>query len=234
MSLQNNESNRIRQVYRGYHTDLSKQSQWSLANPGNQAIWKERQVAIYRMLLQNQFLPLENKRILEIGCGNGRVLADFLQWGAKAENLYGVDLLNDRIESARQQYSDFHFECTNAETLNFSDGKFDLVLFFTVFSSILDANMQKHVAAEALRVLKKGGAILWYDFRYYNPSNSHVRGMTKADIQRLFPTLHLSLRTITFLPPLARKLGIFTSSLYPLLSKVPFLRTHYLAFLLIA
>jgi hypothetical protein len=105
----------------------------------------------------------------------------------------------------------------------------DMVLLFTVFSSILDHRMAENVATEVRRVLKPGGAVLWYDFRYDNPSNPHTRGMTKRHIRRLFPGFTLNLRTITSLPPLARRLGRATSWLYPVLAAGPFLRTHYAA-----
>jgi ubiquinone/menaquinone biosynthesis C-methylase UbiE len=226
------EVQRLKEVYRNYEADSLKQTQWSLNNPGNRAILNERRLLLEHLLRRNKFLPLTDKQILEIGSGNGQVLADLLIWDAKPENLYGVDLLPDRVEAAKNRYPDIHFECTNAEALNYPDGMFDIIIFFTVFSSILDGDMQKRVSMEAQRVLKRGGAILWYDFRYNNPSNSSVHGMKKEDLQHLFPNLKLSIRTITLLPPLARKLGRFTSCLYPFFSRFTILRTHYLAFLL--
>jgi hypothetical protein len=55
--------------------------------------------------------------------------------------------------------------------------------------------------------------------------NPHVRGMGKGRIQQLFPGAHLQVRTLTLLPPVARRLGPFTSILYPILAKLP-LRSH--------
>ncbi|GAB4279685.1 MAG: hypothetical protein Kow0080_32080 [Candidatus Promineifilaceae bacterium] len=169
--------------------------------------------------------------MLDIGCGYGHVLAQFEQWGAHPDNLYGIDLLPDRIETARQTYPDFHLFQGNAEHLDFPDAHFDIVLLFTVFSSILDDGMAQNVAREVHRALKPGGAVLWYDFRYNNPSNPHVRGMTKRHICQIFPNFELHLRTITLLPPLARRLGWLTSMLYPALVSIPVLRTHYLGIL---
>lgn len=222
------ELQRIKRVYQGYQADPAKQAQWSLDNPGNRAILEERRWTIQWTLQEHHFLLLDNKRILEIGCGSGKVLADFLAWGAQPQNLYGMDLLPERIEFAKRQYPDFHFECANAESLNFPDAMFDLVLFFTVFSSILDMRMQQQVASEAQRVLKKDGGILWYDFRYNSPGNPNVRGMSKKNIQGLFPGFTISLKSITLLPPLARRLGRLTPVLYPLFISIPFFRTHYL------
>jgi ubiquinone/menaquinone biosynthesis C-methylase UbiE len=138
-----------------------------------------------------------------------------------------VDLLPDRIEEARERYPDLRFIPANAEALDFPDASFDLVLFFTVFSSILDAGMRARVAREAGRVLRPGGAVLWYDFRVDSPSNPNVRGIRRDAVLDLFPGYDASLRSVTLLPPLARRLGALTRALYPALAALPFLRTHW-------
>jgi hypothetical protein len=48
---------------------------------------------------------------------------------------------------------------------------------FTVFTSILDKDMKRNIAAEMLRVLKPKGVIIWYDYFVNNPKNSDVRGV---------------------------------------------------------
>lgn len=88
------------------------------------------------------------------------------------------------------------------------------------------------MANEAIRVLKPGGAIIWYDFRYKNPSNSHTRPMRKEDIEELFPGFTYHLRLITLLPPFSRRLGRLAKILYPILAVVPTLRTHYMGLLI--
>ena len=81
------------------------------------------------------------------------------------------------------------------------------------------------------RVLRVGGGVLWYDFRFNNPANRNVRGMGRRSIIRLFPNFELRLQSLTLLPPLARRLGPLTSVLYPALARLPFLRTHWLGLL---
>jgi len=226
------EIERLIQVYRGYQQDPAVQARWSKTNAGNRWIAEERRQAIVTLLQSHGFLPLHEKRVLDIGCGCGAVLASLTDLGAQPYNLYGIDLLPDLIEAARQAYPDICFICGNAESLDFPDAHFDLVLLFTVLSSILDDRMAHSVAREACRVLKPGGAILFYDFRYNNPRNPNVRGITKHLIRRFFPGFEMHLRTITLLPPLARRLGRMTPILYPLLAAIPPLRTHYLGLLI--
>ena len=224
-----NEVQRIQRVYGEY--DQARAALWGYVNPSNRRILTERAEKILEILNTHCLLPLSNSRVLDIGCGYGHVLASLIDLGAQPNNLYGIDLLPDRIEAARQAYPDIHFTCGNAEHLDFPDAHFDLVLLFTVFSSILDDGMAHNIAREVRRVLKPGGAVLWYDLRYNNPWNPHVRGMTKAHIRRFFPDFEMHLRTITLLPPLARRLGRLTPVLYPLLAAIPPLRTHYLGLL---
>ncbi len=225
------ETERIRKVYQGYHDSYRRQRLWRQDNPGNEAIYKERQNRFRQLLMEGGYFPLSDKYILEIGCGEGQVLGGMLEWGARPANLYGIDLLPDRIARAQQLYPSIHFQCGNAEKLPFEDEFFDIILILTVFSSILENEMRANIASEMMRVLKKGGAIFWYDFRFDNPTNPHVRGVGKKDIIQLFPHLKIQLHTITLLPPLARRLGKAISYLYPILSFLPLLRTHWIGLL---
>lgn len=53
------------------------------------------------------------------------------------------------------------FRCGNAENLPYEDESFDIVMQFTVFTSILDSEMKQNIAREMLRVIKPDGIILW-------------------------------------------------------------------------
>lgn len=225
------EVDRLQAVYREYTVRGFGQSKWSSANQGNQAIRDECQRQLRELLRQTGFFPLENRRVLDVGCGTGERLAAFADWGARPKNLYGVDLIPERISAARKNYPQLTFELANAEKLSFADGAFDLVAVFTVFTSILNREMAANVSREIVRVLAFGGAVVWYDFRLNNPLNRHVRGISRKQIQALFPGFKLNLKSISLLPPLARRLGRLTNRLYPPLSSVPFLRSHYFGIL---
>lgn len=224
------EQDRIAQAYRGYE-ETKAAERWSLANPGNRAALDERQRTVRELLTQRGWIPLGSRRVLEVGCGTGAELLRLLEYGGKVENLVGVDLLPDRVAAARRAHPNLDVRVANAEHLDFPDAAFDLVLAITLFSSIKDRAMSRRVADEILRVMKPGGALLWYDFRYDNPRNRKVRGMTQDDIRGLFPALAGELRKITLLPPLSRRLGPLTPALYPAFSAVPRLRTHLVGLL---
>ena len=71
------------------------------------------------------------------------------------------------------------------------------------------------------------GVILWYDVRLDNPTNPDVRGLTKNEIQTLFPECRVRLKRVTLVPPLARLLAPRLPFSYGLLSGLKLLCGHY-------
>ena len=225
------EIDRIQGVYRQYAERGFAKCKWSSTNQGNILNASDRQEKTREVLGKAGFFPLDSTRILDVGCGNGELLRTFRQWGARAGNLCGVDLLPDRIGMAQQSLSGIRLEVANAESLPFAAGSFDLVVVFTVFSSILNRPMAMNISGEITRVLAAEGAVLWYDLRINNPFNKNVRGVSRRSIQSLFPGFKIALESVSLLPPLARRLGALTKILYPPLRSLPFLRSHLLGLL---
>lgn len=222
------EPERIRQAYLRYEADPAVRRRWDPANAGTRAIHAERREALRDLLAAEGRLPLARQRVLDVGCGSGEVLASLVDDGAEPDLLYGVDLRADAIDEARRAHPGMHWQSGNAERIELPSASFDLVLAFTVFSSILDDAMARNLAAEIARLLRPGGALVWYDFRYASPYNANVRAMTAARIAQLFPGWPSTMRTLTVLPPLARRLGRAAPVLYPLLARVTPLRSHRL------
>jgi len=225
------EVDRLTTVYREYGERGWRRTKWAVTNRGNQAIRQERERKLEQLLRCTGYLPLGDRRVLEVGCGTGEILAGFEAWGARPENLFGVDLLADRIRRAKENFPNMTFQEANAEALPFGNSSFDLLVLFTVFSSIRDPRMTRNVSREIHRVLRTGGAVVWYDFRMNNPFNRHVRGISRKGVRLLFPGFDSHLRTLTVLPPLVRRAGCLTDLLYPCFVSLPFLRSHYLGVL---
>lgn len=225
------EVDRLKLVYREYGERGWGRTKWSATNRGNAAIRREREQKLEQLLQRAAFLPLDHRRILDVGCGTGETLAGFKAWGGRAENLFGVDLLADRIRRAKENFPEINFQEANAEALPFANGFFDLVTVFTVFTSILDPQMTRNLSREINRVLRSGGAVVWYDFRMNSPLNPHVHGISRKVICNLFPEFNARLVSITLMPPLARRCGSLTDPLYACLASLPFLRSHYLGLL---
>jgi len=225
------EIERLTDVYRGYATDGRVAERQSLANRGNRMLLHERWATITHLLKSVGWVPLGDRRILDAGCGGGGELARLVNLGANPKRCCGVDLMSDRIDEARRRYPLVDFRVGNVEKLDFPEAEFDLVFISMVLSSILDDSLRRAIANEVVRVLKPGGAILWYDFRYPSPTNRHVRPVSRRELGTLFPGLSGSLRSITLMPPLARRLGPTTRIAYPLAASIPALRSHLVGLL---
>ncbi len=65
-------------------------------------------------------------RILDIGCGKGFILYDFLQLMPGLE-IVGIDISSYAIENAKEEIRPFLHKCS-AEKLPFTDSSFDLVI----------------------------------------------------------------------------------------------------------
>jgi SAM-dependent methyltransferase len=221
------EESRVRNAY-ARRNDAVEPGRYSPFERANLLRLQELERGCLMLLERHGCRPLENKKILEIGCGSGYWLREFIQWGARPEHLAGIDLLPDRIaEATRLCPAGVTLRCGSATSLDLPDAAFDVAAQFVVFTSVLDASVKRAIAREMLRVLKPDGLILWYDFHVDNPRNPDVRGVKKSEIRRLFPGCTIDLRRITLAPPLGRKVVRFSRILYRFLSGIPFLCTHY-------
>lgn len=221
------EARRIQEVYA--RRDASgKRGLYSLFNAPALYAAQSVERALVALLKKHSLSDLGPKAILDVGCGTGATLRTLVSLGADPARCQGIDLLGDRIDDAKRLSPNMGFVCANAETLPYPDGGFDMLVSFTVFSSILDPAMRSNLAGEMLRVLKNGGAVVWYDYHVDNPRNPDVRGVKRAEIGELFPGCMLDLRKVTLAPPLARAVAPFSLIACDILEKVYYLRTHYL------
>jgi ubiquinone/menaquinone biosynthesis C-methylase UbiE len=220
------ESARIREVYERREREISEET-YSVTNPGALLMQQQRERFAIRALVDAGFFPLSGTRVLDIGCGSGGWLAAFESWGARQSHLAGIDLSPDRVARAAARLPQADIRTGTGERLPWVDSSFDIVLQSTVFTSILDREAQISVATEMARVLRPTGAILWYDFFRDNPRNPDVRGVSRGDVERLFPGFDVALRRVTLAPPLTRRLARVSWIGVLALERLRVLNTHY-------
>jgi ubiquinone/menaquinone biosynthesis C-methylase UbiE len=208
---------------------------YSIHHPYNLFALQQKNRLLLRLLADHGLTPLEGRRILDIGCGDGHHLLEFLIWGATRSSLAGIDLLEARVARARERLGAREpaaagpdLRAGDASRLPWPDETFDIVHQGTVFTSIVDPEMKQAVAREMTRVLKPDGVVIWYDFLFNNPKNRNVRGVAAAEIRRLFPGCQVELRRVTLAPPIGRRSVAVSWIGSLLLEKIKVLNTHYL------
>lgn len=204
---------------------------YSRTNPGHLFALHEREATMAAMLRADGLHSLAGLRILDVGCGRGATLRQYLEYEADSSQLWGIDLFPAFVEQARSASPGLQVICGSASDLPFPDRSFDFISQFMLFTSVLDLDMKNRVAREIDRVLVPGGRLLWYDFAFNNPANPDVRGIRLAEVRRLFPAFSMASRKITLAPPLGRAIGRFGPAIYHLASKIRPLCTHYLCVL---
>lgn len=183
-------------------------------------------------LLESSGVPsLAAMTVIDLGCGRGEGMQTLIELGAEPAGLVGVDVLADRLGVASRRHP--RCPCIHADgrALPVLASTVDVVALWTVFSSTGSREVRAGLADEIDRVLRPGGLVLWYDVRSPNPRNPHVRPIRLRAVRADLPGYLVTDRSITLLPPLARRLGRLAPALYPVLAALPFLRTHVVAVL---
>ena len=224
------ELDRLRDTYE-HRSHSALADRYSRTNPGHLFALHEREVAMAAMLRADGLRSLAGLRILDVGCGRGATLRQYLEYDADVPQLWGIELFPPFVQQARCASPGLQIICGSASHLPFHDGSFDLVSQFMLFTSVLDAEVRHHIAEEISRVLVPGGRLLWYDFAFNNPANPAVRGVGLGEVHQLFPGFSMEHRRITLAPPLGRAIGRFGPTIYYLASKLRPLCTHYLCLL---
>lgn len=176
-----------------------------------------------RLDLIRQYVDLEGKRILDVGCGIGTYVRKFRQF---SDEVFGVDVDPEKVEKASLSLP--NISLSPAETLPFEDNSFDMVLLHEVIEHV-DDDMKS--IQEAFRVLRPGGRLVIYApnrlyffethgfylgkryifgniplVNYFpgplrNRLAPHVRAYLKRDIHRLFKQLPAQVVVHTYVYP---------------------------------
>lgn len=98
-------------------------------------------------------------RVLEIGCGYGRVLAKL---ATKADEVYGIDTSRESLEYAKiflKQHNNIHLFNMNAQLLNFKEQTFDVTVGIQNAISAFKIDPNKLIS-QCTKVTKCNGKVL--------------------------------------------------------------------------
>ncbi|HEX2281723.1 MAG TPA: class I SAM-dependent methyltransferase [Thermomicrobiales bacterium] len=207
------------------YADSGRTNLWNERNPGYARLANELSDELIRNLRESMS-PGET-RVLDLGCGTGDLARLRPALGGPTDWV-GIDLRVDAIDTALRAYPDARFIVASADEVPEPDACFDVAVAQLLFSSLPSTQLEQAVAREVRRILRPGGWLLWVDLRYSNPWNPDVHGLPISRIRSLFPGWEMDIRAAGLMPPIARRLGRAARILYPLLSSLPPLRSHYI------
>ena len=125
---------------------------------------------LFKILTEGFFTYKKNigkYRILDAGCGTGRIINQLVELGADPKKCYGIDIDNQAIESAKKMSLEgVNYQVGSIAELPYEKEYFDIIICSGVFvRKNVRAEIDK-VSKEFRRVLKSDGIV--FSFEYYN------------------------------------------------------------------
>lgn len=132
-----------------------------------------------RLNLVRRYVPLENQRILDVGCGIGTYVEKFRLFSG---DVHGVDVDPERVAKASESLP--NIQVAPAEKLPFPDDSFDFVFLHEVIEHVED---DRQAIAEAVRVTEPGGHVVIYAPNRLYPFETHGIYVGRRYVFRLVP-----------------------------------------------
>jgi SAM-dependent methyltransferase len=124
-------------------------------------VWRSGQER--RLDIIRRWVELEDKWILDVGCGIGTYVRKF---GHFSTHVYGIDISAKRLAEAGLP----HLVAAAGEELPFKDSSFDVLVFNEVIEHVRD---DRTTLVDALRVLRSGGYVVIYAPNRLYPFETH-------------------------------------------------------------
>jgi ubiquinone/menaquinone biosynthesis C-methylase UbiE len=104
----------------------------------------------------------ENSKILDLGCGYGRILSRLRDGGYK--NLYGADFSENMIARAKKALAGAELKTAPGDTIPFPDETFHALILMALLTCFPEDRPLFDLIREVRRVLKPGGILYVGDF----------------------------------------------------------------------
>jgi SAM-dependent methyltransferase len=193
--------------------------------------WQREMLFLFSGVCGYTDTDLRRLKLVDVGCGYGGHLLDFLRVGFAPENLCGIELLHERAAAHARLPAAIPIHESDASTAEIAPQSQDIVFQSVVFSSLLDDGFQQELANRMWSWVRPGGGVLWYDFVYNNPRNPDVRAVPLSRIRQLFPGTSIVVRRVTLAPPISRRVTAIHWRLYGVFNVLALLRTHLLCWI---
>ncbi|MDD4995541.1 MAG: class I SAM-dependent methyltransferase [Patescibacteria group bacterium] len=118
--------------------------------------------ALYKL---NDYIK-EGDRVLDVGCGNGRIVRIF---GDKRIDYLGVDSSENLVKIARHNLPERRFSVADALDLAIGEKDFDAVILSAVLHHIPSNELRRKVLKNIWSVLRPGGRLLMANWNLWQP-----------------------------------------------------------------
>lgn len=148
-------------------TDINNQADY-----WNDVAWKKEFTHSVSLSLLRESLPLDS-RILDFGCGYGRVCQDLVQAGYR--DVVGVDSSSEMIRRGQEQYPHLTLEALGPSGLHYPASSFDAVLLIAVLTCIPEDHGQQSLMASLQSLLRPGGLLYISDYLIQSDERNQQR-----------------------------------------------------------
>ncbi len=125
-------------------------------------------------------------KVLDVGCGDGASLLNFIRLGFPPSNLTGLDIRVEEVRRGTKMFPNVTLVCGNAQKMQFPSESFDIVTETGMFTQMLDQELAAQITQEMVRVVKRHAFIILADWRYNKPWSMDYAGLSLRRIRELF------------------------------------------------
>jgi 2-polyprenyl-3-methyl-5-hydroxy-6-metoxy-1,4-benzoquinol methylase len=137
------------------HQDFELYAKEKPFGPKMPATW----VTAFHEVSNNNNLGTDELKVLDVGCGDGRIYPFLLGEGFVAKNIHGVEVSQSRVDRCHALGWENALYISNGAKLPYLDGTFHIINFMEVIEHIPFENIDA-VLNELYRVLAEDGVLL--------------------------------------------------------------------------
>ncbi len=156
-----------------YHTEIAHSRQMKAAESDMALCSAYRRGDVVRVLRAAQAygVPLEGRTVLDLGCSDGSLTSQYVQYGPA--EVIGVDVRAEEVARARQLAAGpgLRYLVSTPDTIPLPDESVDVVVSYDVFEHVTQPAV---ILRECSRVLRPGGRMLIGTWGWYHPFAHHM------------------------------------------------------------
>jgi SAM-dependent methyltransferase len=164
----------------GAQVDLNA-AVWSAG--GYVSAYDNRVLEPAEVLILARFREALSGRVLDVGCGAGRILGYLVQLGTDA---HGVDISSKMVEHCRRLFPGVDVRVADLASLSASiDGPFDAVLLSDNVLDVFDDAQRRAVLTDVLGLLAPGGLAVFSSHNLAHWERAPAAGLSRARTSKL-------------------------------------------------